>query len=576
MTATPPHTMRFEMQPPADTTWAPAPVSSTAQLALAPNGEQIAFIAAAKGSASQIWVRAFRTIEARALPETNGASFPFWSPDSRFIGFFADGKLKKVDASGGRPQTLADAPTGRGGAWGPRGVIVFTPSPSQGLFRVHAEGGAVTPLTNPDETGGITHYWPQFLSDGERVLFYQRAAQAELQGIYVSDLRTGTTRAVMPHDARAVYAAGYLLLVREGMLFAHPFDERRLQLTGEAMRVADSVGYFGGTFGDTSVTASDRHALAHGPRVVLLTSLQWHDRNGAVISRVTTPGAAYRSPMLTPDEKTVAFSLLDPRRAEGPDIWTVELTRGILTRLTMDPRNDWFPVWSEDGQQVYFGSTRAGSTGLFRKVPGGSAQEEALTEPSQFGRYPTDIANGGAAVVYHEVARDGYDLGLMETTGAQKPRKFLATRFNEVQGRLSPNQRWMAYASDESGRFEVYVRPFPDGTGQWTISVAGGMQPRWRRDGKELFYLAQDGRDGRRGDDRWPAFSPSTPHALFSVEDPGRRAITDYAERRWTEFHHQQRRGAGDAPLRHRHPELDRGAGTLRAESPRTRPTTRR
>jgi Tol biopolymer transport system component len=527
----PPRPMRFEIQPPSTANWSPAPVSSTAQMALSPNGEHLAFVAAASGSRSRIWIRDFRTVEARELADTDGAAFPFWSPDNRFIAFFADGKLKKVDISGGRPQVLANAPAGRGGTWAANG-IVFTPAPSQGLFLVSAEGGASAELTSAGSMGAITHYWPQFLPDGDRVLFYQRSGKPELQGIYVVDVRTKSVRPVMVHDGRAIFADGRLLTVRDGMLFAQRVDEASLTMRGEPVRIADSVGYFGGTFGDASVTVSNNGVLAYGPRIVLPTSLQWRDRSGRMVTRVTSPGGSYRSPLLTSDGKTVVFSLLDPTRNEGPDVWMADLGRdSILTRLTTDPRNDWFPVWSSDGSHLFFGSTRAGSTGLFRKTPSGSAPDEPLTEPTQFGRYPTDVSRDGKTLVYHEVAQEGYDLGLIETNNAGTPRKFLATRFNEVQGRLSPDQRWMAYASDESGRFEVYVRRYPDGANQSTLSIAGGMQPRWRADGRELFYLEPDGQlmavsvitDG-------PAFEAAAPRPLFTMEvpEPSAPFPTDY------------------------------------------------
>jgi Tol biopolymer transport system component len=258
--------------------------------------------------------------------------------------------------------------------------------------------------------------------------------------------------------------------------------------------------------------------------------LEWRDRSG-VLQRTASPASVYRSPRLSPDETFVAVSLLDQAQTAGPDIWTLELARTILTRLTSDARNDWFPVWSSDGARVFFSSTRFGSSGLFQKVPTGSAPDEALTEPSGFGRYSTDTTKGGDRLVFHEVARDGYDLGVMTTAQPRQFSKFLATPFNEVQGRLAPNERWLAYASDESGRFEVYVRPFPSGMGQWTISVSGGMQPEWRSDGKELFYLSQDGQlmsvpvttDGA-------TFSAEAARALFRVEvpEPSAPYPTDY------------------------------------------------
>jgi Tol biopolymer transport system component len=492
-TLVPAPTTRFELQPPPNAMWSPAPVSSIAQLALSPDGQRLAFVASARRGRSQIWIRPLNDVQAQALAGTEGASFPFWSPDSRFIAFFADGKLKKVETNGGRPQTLGDAPSGRGGTWGPDGVIVFTPTPSQGLFRAAAEGGAVTPVTMPEETGGITHYWPQFLPGGRRVIFYQRSARAESQGVYVVDLQTQTVVRVLSHDGKVVHVPRYLLLVRDGMLFAQAFDDRQLQVIGEPVRIADSVGSFGSTFGDAAVTAAPTGVLVHGPILLLTTALQWRDRSGAITATVAPPGV-YRSPRLSSDERTLALTLVDQPLMSQPDIWTLDLIRGTPTRLTSDPRNDWFAVWSPDDSRIFFGSTRLGSTVVFRKNPTGSADDEALTQPTSFGRYPTDITRNGDLLVFQQVASDGYDLGFMTANSDPTLTEFLATKFNEVQGRLAPNQRWIAYASDESGRFQVYVRPFPAGPGQTAISVGGGMQPEWRRDGKELFYIAADGK----------------------------------------------------------------------------------
>jgi Tol biopolymer transport system component len=238
----------------------------------------------------------------------------------------------------------------------------------------------------------------------------------------------------------------------------------------------------------------------------------------------------YRSPRLSPDQKHVVMSVVDPR-TYSPDLWILELARGTVSRLTTNPRNDWFPAWSPDGSRVIFGSTRDGSTSIFRRAPTGDGQDERVMEPAAAGRYPNDVGSDGL-ILYQQVTQDGYDLGVVQTSGERTPRALLATPFNEVQGRLSPNMRWVAYASDESGRFEVYVRPFPTGRGKRLISVSGGMQPEWSRDGRELFYLSGDGKltavtvttDGS-------TFEAGVPRTLFDVETPEAIAPfpTDYA-----------------------------------------------
>jgi serine/threonine protein kinase/Tol biopolymer transport system component len=509
---------RFEVAAPDGAMFVPSPVAAAAQLALSPDGRWLAFVAAPRRRVSQVWVRPFESLQARALPGTDGASFPFWSPDSKTVAFFADGKLKRADLAGGVPQTLADAPNGRGGSWGTSGDIVFTPSPNSPLFRVSGAGGLpVQETTLTEAEGAITHYWPEFLPGERRLLYYQRSRESNHQGIYVKTLGASDAARVMEANGRAVYSAGHLIFVRDAILFAIAFDRRTLQTSGEAIRVADQVGYFGGTMGYVAVTASTS-TLAHGPSVLQTTALQWRDRVGSIAGTPSAPGA-YRSPRLSPDEKSVAVAMLSAQD-QSPDIYVLELTRGGLARVTSDPRNDWYPVWSADGTQLIFSSTRVGSSTLFRKPPSASGEGEQIMPTTFTGVYPTDASPDGRFIIYHQVtAANGYDLGFLETNGSKQGSSFHSSRFNEAQARFSPNGRWVAYTSDESGRFEVNVRPFPSATGQSPISSRGGTQPEWRRDGKELFYVSAAGElmavdvvtEG-------PTFTAGVPRKLFDVE----------------------------------------------------------
>jgi Tol biopolymer transport system component len=262
------------------------------------------------------------------------------------------------------------------------------------------------------------------------------------------------------------------------------------------------------------------------------TSLRWHDRSGASAGPTTAPGQ-YSSPRLSPDQQSVVVAITDPAAAH-PDLWVLGLARGTTSRLTSDPATDWFPVWSADGGRLLFGSNRSGTSAIFQKVVGGGQEEpaaEGVVSPANV-TYPTDMSSDGRFLLYVQSTPRGYDLGVLTLAGARTSSTFLGTPFNEVQGRFSPNTRWVAYASDESGRFEVYVRPFPAASGQTQISIAGGTQPEWRRDGKELFYISADGKltavpvttDGA-------TFSAGTSHALFDVEvpEPNPPYPTDYA-----------------------------------------------
>jgi serine/threonine protein kinase len=527
---TPAATVRFEIVPPSDAMLSPAPVASAAQLALSPDGRRLVFVAAPRYGLSQLWIRPLDGVQAQLVVGTEGASFPFWSPDNRFIGFFAGGKLKKVDPSGGAPEVLCNAAGGRGGTWSPEGTIVFSGSPNSPLLRIAAAGGAVRPATTFDREQGVTaHNWPQFLPDGRHYLFYQRSSKSEHQGVYVASLDAAETTRVLVSMGAGQYGSGYLLFVRDGMLFAQTFDDRALRTRGEAMRVADHIGYFGSSLGYAAVSVSPA-GVPYGPNVALTTTLQWRDRDGATRGSSIAP-SVYRSPRLSPDQQRVAVTRSEPDSSQS-DIWVLELARGNPSRVTFDPMNDWFPAWSADGSRIFFGSSRSGTTAIFQK---------AGSEPDQFfagGRdgsgtamYPNDTSSDGRFLIYTESSPRAYDLGVVPLSGAAKPGPFLASPFNEVQSRFAPNSRWIAYASDESGKFEVYVRPFPAASGQSLISVAGGMQPEWRRDGKELFYISADRKlMAVPVTTEATTFSAGVPHALFDVQVPEQTAPfpTDY------------------------------------------------
>ncbi len=489
-------------------------------MAVSPDGRRLAFVAAKRRGESQLWVRPLDRTEAQPLPGTEGASFPFWSPDGRSLAFFATGKLKKIDTTGGMPQVLCDAPTGRGGSWSIDGTIAFVAAFNSPVLRVAASGSAVTPLTTLDPAqGAIAHYFPQFLPDGRHFLFFQRSiSPAEHAGIYVGALDSSATTRVRGTLSAGVYSSGFLWFVQGGSLFAQAFDVRALRTSGEPMRVADGVGQYE-PFGYNALTVSAAGVVVFEPTVALTTSVQQRSRSGAADGPSMPPGI-YRSPRLSPDQKSVAMSISEAGGAR--DIWVLDLARRALSRAVSSPGSDWFPVWPPDSGRLFFGSNRSGSTSVFEKALGG---EDALVGESVpdagFTAFPEDISGDGRFLVFHGGTQRGYDLGVLPLAGERTMSMFLTTPFNEVQGRFSPNGRWLAYTSDESGRFEIYVRPFPAASGQTQISLAGGMQPEWRRDGKELFYLAADGKlTAVPVTTAGPAFTAGTPQALFDVEVP--------------------------------------------------------
>jgi Tol biopolymer transport system component len=531
--ATPAALVRFEVQPPPNVTLTPAPIASAAQLALSPDGRRLAFVATPRRAASQLWIRPLDGVQGQPLPGTEGASYPFWSPDSRFIAFFAGGKLKKIDTTGGVPQVLCAAGAGRGGAWNPDGIILFVGQGNSPISRISASGGVVTAATTFDPDHSIIgQSWPQFLPDGRHLLYYQRSLKPEYQGVFVTALDSSPPTRVLQSDGMAVYASGHLVFVRDGTLFAQAFNDRTFQTSGDPVRIGEHVGYWTAGLGYAAVTASPAGVLAHGPSVGLTTSLRWRDRTGASAGPPAATGR-YTTPRLSPDQQSLVVAMTDGATAQ-PDLWVMGLARGTSSRVTSDPATDWFPVWSNDGGRLLFGSNRLGVTTPFQKVIGGGQEEPAAESlfTAAGATSPSDMSGDGRVLLYTQLTQRGYDLGVLTLTGERKASTFLGTPFNEAQARFSPNTRWVAYASDESGTFEVYVRPFPAASGQTQISIAGGTQPEWRRDGKELFYISADGRltavpvttDG-------PTFSAGTPRRLFDVEvpEPNPPFPTDYA-----------------------------------------------
>jgi hypothetical protein len=354
--------------------------------------------------------------------------------------------------------------------------------------------------------------------------------------MFVTALDSSSSTHVLDTDLMALYANGHLVFVRDGTLFAQAFDDRMLRTNGEPVRIGDHVGYWTAGMGYAAVTVSPSGVLAHGPSVRLTTNLRWRDRSGASTTSPSAP-AVYSTPRLSPDQKSVVVAMTDAATAQ-PDLWLLGLARGTTSRLTSDPATDWFPVWSDSGDRLLFGSNRLGVTAVFQKTIGGGPEEPdaegtvSAVGATPMATSPMDVSSDGKLLLYTLLTTRAYDMGVMTLTGQRTASTFLGTPFNEIQGRFSPNTRWVAYASDESGTFEVYVRPFPAASGQTQISIAGGTQPEWRRDGKELFYISADGKltvvpvttDGA-------TFSAGTPRELFEVDVPEANPPfpTDYA-----------------------------------------------
>jgi eukaryotic-like serine/threonine-protein kinase len=469
--------------------------------ALSPDGLRIVFGARTAGGKTPLWVRSLDGLTAQPLAGTEGATFPFWSPDSRFIAFFADGKLKKIDASGGPALTLADAPIGRGGSWSPNGVIVFAPgtvAANTGLLRVSSAGGAASPVSS-ETTGSM----PAFLPGGRHFLYQEFLTTASELPIRVGSL-DGSPSKVVGNGSNPLYAQGHLLFLHESTLMAQPFDAERLVTQGEAIPVAEHVQTVlnTGRVGVFSVSETGL-LLYRGGGGARGTVMKWFDRSGkqgATIG-VTAPFFDFG---FSPDRKSVATSISD---SGGDSIWIYDVSRGLPTRFTFDASANTSPVWSPDGRSIVFSSNRKGHRDLYRKAVD-SVRAEELVYADHLDKLPTSWSADGKLLLYYNEPRNsktGQDLWALPLTperpgDALKPFLVLQTPFNESYAQFSPDGRWIAYISSESQRPELYVTPFPPlptgPGGKRQISTAGTAytQPRWRQDGKEIFYFSPDQR----------------------------------------------------------------------------------
>ena len=485
--------VRFAVSAPANQKFEP----SSGFAALSPDGQRLAFVATGTGGRRLLWVRTLDALTAQPLDGSDDASFPFWSPDGRVLGFFAEGKLKRINAAGGDLRTIVDAPEGVGGTWNRDDVIVFAPAKGDGpVYRVSASGGAAAPATTLFGRE-IGHVAPQFLPDGRRFLYVVEADGRLTLGVGSLDSTTGKH---MPADdwtkrlgrtgggTMIRYASGYLLFVSDGALVAQKFDADRLQFEGDAVTLV-------GDFSTPEVTqfsgfaVSDAGVLAHRA-VTVRHSLVWFDRQGKM-QGTPFPILEQGEPSLSPNDARVAFLRLDPKTKS--DIWLWDVTRNSTTRLTFDGADDWLPLWSPDGGRIAFASQQRSGVPdvcqLYVKPSDGAAGERLILE-TPGDTHPDDFFPDGKSLLYD--TRDPVtkqDLWVLPLSAQAKPIPFLRTTFNEGQGQVAPNGRWIAYTSDESGTWEVYAQPFPPTGGKWQISTSGGAEPRWSRDGTELFFI---------------------------------------------------------------------------------------
>ncbi len=487
-------------------------------LAVSPDGRQVVYVAPA-GSSTQLYARAMADLTARALPGTEGARFPFLSPDGQWVGFFADGKLKKASLGGGTPATLAEAPDGRGASWSPAGDIVFVPANASGLAVVPDTGGTPRRVTTLDFAAGDgSHRWPQLLPGHRAALFTASSWSRETSEIAVVDLATGARRTVLEDVEFARYvpaapgaSAGHLVFVRAGALMAAPFDPAGAGAAGPPIAIIEGV-----RAGQFDVSANGVLVYTPGSGLAPHFSLVWVDRAGRA-RPINDLARGYEDLHLSPDGRRVALTVEEAGPDSAAHVWLADTDRGTLTRFTFDGLSR-DPVWAPDGESLVFGSKRGESTfGLYRqRLDGQAAAELIWASPIPIWPDPQSWTPDGRMLVFTTTAKDtGDDIWALSLDAGRTARPWLQTPANEWAGRLSADGRWMAYNSDESGRTEVYVQPFPGPGGKWLVSQGGGNNAIWSRDGRQLFY--------RRGDqilivdvETAPSFTLSKPVVLFS------------------------------------------------------------
>jgi serine/threonine protein kinase/Tol biopolymer transport system component len=465
------------------------------------DGTAVAFCARNQKERDSIWVQVLNELAAKKLEGTEGAVFPFWSADGKFVGFFADGHLKKVPAGGGPVTMLADAPNPRGGSWNQDNVIIYEPDYRDTLWRISANGGTPAKLTKFENGKHTTHRWPHFLPDGKHFLFFatNHSGSAAEQGIYFGSLEDGSYTRVLDSDAGGQYASGYLLYHLQSQLLAQKFDPAKGTISGEPITLANLVEYDIGTW-HTTFTVSQNGLLAYEPGAKMLgNDLVWVDRSGNMLGKVAERAFHKGSGRFSPDGKQLAISMGDPQA----DIWVLDLARGSKTRLTFGGATHQEPSWSADGQRVVYtrqnGTSVIAGTSIRARLANGGGQEEILLETNPSGPatfLSPQLSPDGRYLLYTmQSGPSGIAVWAMQLAGEKKPLPVIPAPpppARIIQYRLSPDGKWLAYSSTESGREEVYVTHFPSGEGKWQVSQNGGTFPVWRGDSKEVWYIGLD------------------------------------------------------------------------------------
>ena len=514
----------------------------TGGFAISPDGQRIAFLALSEGK-TMLWWRPLNTLVGQPVPGSEDARFPFWSPDSRFLAFFSGGKLKKIDVTGGPPQVVCDVGSQpRGGSWGKNGIILLAANTREGLSKVTAAGGAVSAVTKLEKTE-FTHRWPSFLPDGRHFFYVAQnfVGNPNTRNMaYIGSLDSAERQPLFATSGAVAYAApGYIVFPRQNTLFAQRFDISKLRPEGDAVPIADGIQIFPTTLtamfslSDTGILAYERAENITGLQLILV------DRKGKELDALTPPGN-FSHPKLSHDGKRIAYEQQDG--GVGADIWVLDLTRRVPTRLTFEPEDETNPIWSpDDSKIIYSGPQPTGNFDVFEKASSGTTPAERLwgvnvvVLPAQW------TADGTLLYWSLEAKANNFDIGRFSLQ-TRNSMPLVASKFDDITPQLSPDGRWLAYASNVSARMEIYIEPYPPSGAKWQVSNGGATSPRWRGDGKELFFQSNDdrimsvavtaGADGLRISTPSPLFQMRTRSGTFQydVSADGQKFLLDAAK----------------------------------------------